>query len=156
MRHQSHQSHQSPTFVSLSRDFIARFSPPLLLPFSSPPPSPLPYLSAQGAFSSRRRRPLHSVVHYFSFSPSPLALATPPFSAVIKQQFVVGKLAFNSTPKYGSTARHTRHPTDSWLSSQPSWHVHLRPHPRRVPVPTPHPLPSPGGQFLRTLRGRAH
>ena len=44
-------------------------------------PAPL----AQGAFSSRRRRLLHSVVHSFSFSPSPLALATPPFSAVIKQ-----------------------------------------------------------------------
>ena len=65
--------------------YIARFSPPLLLPFSTPPPSPLPSLSAQGAFSSRRCRLLHSVVHCFSFSPSPLALATPPFSAVIKQ-----------------------------------------------------------------------
>ena len=42
--------------------------------------------SAQGAFSSRRRRLLHSVVHSFFFSPSPLAVATSPFSAVIKQQ----------------------------------------------------------------------
>ena len=36
-------------------------------------------ISAHGAFSSRRRRLLHSVVHSFSFSPSPLAFATPPF-----------------------------------------------------------------------------
>jgi hypothetical protein len=50
--------------------YIARFSSPLLLPFSTPPPSPLPSLSAQGAFSSRRRRLLHSVVHSFFFSPS--------------------------------------------------------------------------------------
>jgi hypothetical protein len=59
--------------------YIARFSPPLLLPFASPPPSPLSSLSAQGAFSSRRRGLLHSVVHSFSFSPSPSAFATPPF-----------------------------------------------------------------------------
>ena len=43
--------------------------------------SPLQQLSAQGAFSSRRRRLLHSAVHTFSFSPPPLALATPPFLA---------------------------------------------------------------------------
>src|SRR6056300_308775 len=40
--------------VAMGRTCIARFSLPLLLPFSTPPPSP-PSLSAQGAFSSRRR-----------------------------------------------------------------------------------------------------
>ena len=59
------------------------------------------------------------------------------------------------TSKCGSTARHPRHPTDFWLSSQPSCppqaaSIH------GVSAPTPHPLPSPGGQLLRTLRGRAH
>ena len=43
----------------------------------------LAYLSAQGAFSSRRRRLLHSVVHSFSFSPSPLDIDAPPFSDVV-------------------------------------------------------------------------
>ena len=40
--------------------------------------------NAQGPFSSRRRRLLHSVVHSISFSPLPIALATSPFSAVIQ------------------------------------------------------------------------
>ena len=38
-------------------------------------------------FSSRRRRLLHSVVHSFFFSPSPVAVATASFLAVIKQNF---------------------------------------------------------------------
>jgi hypothetical protein len=59
-----------PPFLHTHHTYIARFSSPLLLPFSTPPPSPLPSLSAQGAFSSRRRRLLHSVVHSFFFSPS--------------------------------------------------------------------------------------
>jgi hypothetical protein len=45
------------------------------------------YFSAQGAFSSRRRRFLHSVVHSFFFSPSPLAFASPPFFSRNKINF---------------------------------------------------------------------
>ena len=49
------------------------FSPPLLLPFPSPPPSLLPQLRAQGASSRRRRRPLQhcsTTLLLPSFTPS--------------------------------------------------------------------------------------
>jgi len=60
--------------------WFAPSSPPLLLPFSSHPLSPSPYLSAHGATSAGSRRLLHSV----SFYPAPLALANPPFPAAVK------------------------------------------------------------------------
>ena len=75
---------------------LTSWPPPFL---SSPPPSPLPYFSAQRAISSCRGWLLHPAVHSFSSYPTPLALANLPFSSCHKTMLISRGSPVNSRPK---------------------------------------------------------
>ena len=81
-------------FVLLRADGKAGNRTAYLLPFLITSSLPAPVLECTDIPSSIRRL-LHPIVHSFSFYPAPLALAIPPFPAVIKQE---GRLAILEAP----------------------------------------------------------